>query len=138
MMPLPIVIVLLALGFVALNLLTSRVRGDVEHWQRLADRYAATTRPTGQLLIGQVQNFGVEGGFSELTRLLICPEGLYLYPHPLDRPGRQPLLVPWSDVEIGSERVLLWYRTFALTLGGTERLRVTRTAWEAMIPFLVR
>jgi hypothetical protein len=117
------------LFFVGMWLLVGMILSHVSGWASLGEQYAATGRPTGTRMWGQVVSIGPvrENG---VTGLVVGPEGLYLFSNPLFRFGRRPLLIPWHAVTYASCRKVLWTRTYTLDLGGITTVRVREGAFR--------
>jgi hypothetical protein len=97
-------------------------------WVQLARRYRSTSRPSGLDLGFPVRRVGwvVE---NHVTRLCVVPEGLYLSALFLFRFLRPPLLVPWTDVHVGSMSRLFWRAGVTLDLGHVTTIRVSSDAY---------
>ena len=124
-------------AFVGLWLLISTILSELSGWRRLADRFAAGSRPSGKRLRRQVTAVGLTGE-NGVTGLILTPEGLYLYTHPLFRFRRPPLLVPWPEVRYVGERRMLWRRAWVLDLGGITTVAVKKEAYVAIEPCISR
>lgn len=124
-------------AFLGLWLLVSTILSELSGWRRLADRFAAGSRPAGQRLRRQVTGVGLTGE-NGVTGLIVTPEGLYLYAHPLFRFRRPPVLVPWPEVRYVGERRMLWRRTRVLDLGAITTVTVKQEAYAAIEPYISR
>ena len=111
------------------------ILAEISGWPRLARRYPTVGRPDGLRVFGQVVAFGLVSE-NNVTGLVLSSEGLYLYAWLLFRVRRDPMLIPWRDVEFLSERRILWSRRYALKLGGTTTLWIKERAFKAMSPYL--
>jgi hypothetical protein len=114
--------------FAGIWLLVGMILSHVSGWASLAERYAATGRPAGHRLWGQVVSVGPvrENG---ITGVAVGSEGLYLFASPLFRFGRRRLLIPWRAVKYLSERKVLWWRSYKLDLDGITTVRVREKAF---------
>ena len=124
-------------AFVGMWLLVGAILSELSGWRRLADRFATGSRPEGKRLRRQVTGIGLTGE-NGVTGLILTPEGLYLYAHPLFRFRRPPVLVPWPEVRYVRERGMLWWRARVLDLGGITTVAVKKEAYEAIVPYISR
>ena len=117
------------LFFAGMWFLVGMILSHVSGWASLGQRYAATGRPAGHRMWGQVVSIGPvrENG---VTGLAVGPEGLHLFSNPLFRFGRRPLLIPWRAVTYVSDRKLLWWRLYTLDIGGITTVRVRQAAFN--------
>jgi hypothetical protein len=107
----------------------------VARWPALAARFPAPGPPQGTALPGQVTGIGLVR--DNVTTLHVSPQGLYMTPMILFRPGRKPVLVPWAQVKYVSPGISLWGRVYVLDLGGVTTLRVRENGYAAIHPWLV-
>jgi hypothetical protein len=121
--------------FIGMWLVVSIILSRVSGWASLAERYAASERPTGRPFRGQVSSIGPinENG---VTSLIVTPQGLYLYTNPLFGFGRKPLSIPWRAVTYVSERKVLWWRAYKLDLGGITTIRVRERAFREIASYI--
>jgi len=130
----PILIAPFLLAFVGLWLVIGAVLSAVSGWSQLAATYPGGARPVGRRLKRQVVGMGVVGE-NGVTTMVLAPDGLYLYSHPLFRFRRPPVLVPWKLVAVGEERGLLWWRYMPVTLASEVTMRVKPKAAAALSQF---
>ena len=124
------------LAFVGMWFLVCGLLAYMSGWSALADRFRATDRPSGRTLSGQVMGIGSvnENG---VTRLMVTPGGLYMYPLFLFRFKRPPLLIPWHEIQYESTRKVLWTTYHRLRLGGDiTTLRIKDKGFQELLPFL--
>jgi hypothetical protein len=122
------------LCFVGLWIGVGALLAIVSGWPRLAKSFPARTRPAGVPLRGQVASFGGVGE-RNVTGLIVCDDGLFLWAIWLFRPLRPPLLIPWSEIDSVEERRRLWWTVYALDVRGI-CIIVKRQAFEALQPYL--
>ena len=124
-------VVLFPLYFVGLWLLVGTILAWKSGWSALAERYSASTRPSGTAIFGQVTKFGsVSEG--NVTRIIVAQEGLFLEAILLFRFKRPALLIPWTMIGWVRQGKMLWWSFYELDLAGTTSIRITRKAYEAL------
>ncbi len=131
--PLPVFLVILTslLLFVALWLLVTTLLSTLSGWPALAAAFPGGPIPPGTRLRGQVIGLGAIQE-KNVTTLIACPQGLYLYALFLFRLRRPPVLVPWSQVRCLERKRFLWNRWYVLDLGGVTTLRVRQGVAPAL------
>ena len=107
----------------AVWLLVTTLLSALSGWPALAAAFPGGPIPDGERLRGQVLGLGLVRE-NNVTTLVPCARGLYLYAMILFRLRRPPVLVPWSQVRYRDSRRLLWSRWYVLDLGGVTSIRV--------------
>jgi len=133
--------VLLILTWLANAVVVSEISG----WRALSLCFTANAPPSGTALPEHVLGIGPGPGLvralnrrrTRLFRILPSTSGLYLdagSPHRFRWP---PLLIPWNNVRVTSQRNILGSESFELCLGRSSvYVTVTPQAFRDIAPFL--
>ena len=116
-------------------LFVSAIFSFMSGWWSLAQYFRAAERPNGERIIGQVKQIGWVPE-NRVTHMIVSPDGLYLYASILFRFLHPALLVPWSEVQHVGTIKMIWWQTYQFELASTMRIRVTQTAYDAMVKYL--
>ncbi len=65
-------------------------------------------------------------------------QGLYLWAGLLYRLPRRPVLIPWTSITGVREVRELWWKRYELKVADVTTIRISRRAYEAVRPFLLR
>jgi hypothetical protein len=126
---------LIPIFFIGLWFFISAMFSFSSGWWLLAESFRAAERPDGEKIFGQVKQMG---SVPErlVTHMIVSPVGLYLYASIGFRFLHPALLIPWSQVKHAGTVEMLWWKTYQFDLASTTRIRVTQTAYDAMIKYL--
>ena len=91
-------------GFAAFWFLIVFLISAIGGWRALAQRYRSDMPFTGHTWHMRSGRMGGIARYSGVLTVGVNPAGLYLAVMPLFRPGHPPLLIPWPDVSVTSER----------------------------------
>ena len=104
-------------------------------WRDLAERFPATSRPSGKRVWWQVLRLGrVPDNGS--THMVPSPDGLYLYAGWIYRSFRRPILIPWSQISSPSEVRELWWKRIEVMVPGVTTIRMSRRGYRVIKPFV--
>jgi len=109
--------------FAAVWLVISILLSSLAGWPSLAEAFPGGPVPPGDRLRGVVLGLGAVRE-NNVTTLVPCPQGLYLYAMILFRLHRPPVLVPWARIRCLERKHFLWNRWYVLDLAGITTLKV--------------
>ena len=126
---------LIPILFVGLWLFLSALFAFASGWWSLAQYFRASERPDGDRIFGQVKQIGLVPE-NHVTHMIVSPVGLYLYASVLFKFLHPALLIPWSEVHHARTIKMLWWQTYQIDLASITSIRVTQTAYDAMLKYL--
>jgi hypothetical protein len=129
-LPPDLVVPAAALGFVLLWLLACAGIARLGGWSRLAARYSQSMRIPGKRLRGQSGALRYGMGYNNALTFTLSRRGLGLSVMFLFRAGHPPLLIPWRDIVVVSERTQFG-SLVRLSLARVPDVRITLTEGTA-------
>ncbi len=128
-------LLLFPVGFASIWILNCYLLAELSGWRVLALHFRTDIKPEGRVLRGQVYRVGWVPE-QAVTKLMVTPQGLYLTPIFLVRPGRRPLLIPWEDLNEVSPYRGLFGGSYRLNVEGVRGIVVGRKAFADMAQYL--
>jgi sporulation protein YlmC with PRC-barrel domain len=119
---------------ISMWLFLSAVFAFTSGWWSLAQYFPASERPDGERILGQVKQIGLIPE-NHVTHMIVSPSGLYLYESILFKFLHPALLIPWSEVHHVGTIKMLWWQTYQFDLASITSIRVTQTAYDAMVKY---
>jgi len=123
--------VLFLLYFLGMWFLIGAILAWKSGWSMLAERYRAITRPAGTAISGQVAKIGSVSE-TNVTRIVVAEQGLFLESMLLFRFKRPALMIPWAMIGSVRQRKVLWWAFYELDLAGMTSIRIGKKAYEEL------
>lgn len=101
----------------------------VSGWKRLADNYATKYKPPGIVWRFESAQLRFAASYSGCLNFSTTKQGLYVSILFLFRPGHESLYIPWSDVQVYTEKK--WFRRVVrIQVGSVPILIKEKLAYE--------
>lgn len=110
--------------FVVVGFLVALLLSSIGDWRRLAKRFRASHKPSGQTMKFRSAAVGVVS-YGNILTVCVAEEGLYLalfFPFRLMHP---PLLIPWDEFTGVRENKFLARTTYRFSIGSPEWASMT-------------
>jgi len=129
-MPAFLVIILVGASLlfaVGIWLLVLWILARASGWARLAEQFYFPEPFAGRILRFQSARIR-QANYNGCLQLGVSAEGLYLVPFPLFKPFHQPLLIPWTGIQVERLKKFL-FKGYRLSFPGCPGVSVDFPAW---------